>query len=101
MDTTPHCGTVVGSVPTDDTQQSEPEEPTDAELVDALAEYERQAEAERLLEAGTEGGAEAEPDWAPGASTPEGPERPETTEPGEHRRRRLLAATLADSGDGP
>ena len=89
-----------GSIPTEDTPPSEGEEPvypTDEELVQALEEYERQAEEERLQEGSTEGElAEGQPEWAPGASTPEG-----HTEPSEHKRRRILAATLADSGDGP
>ena len=78
--------------------QRNPPSPTDAELVDALEAYERQAEEERLHEAAAEEGAEAEPEWGPGTSTPE---RLGTTEPGEHRRRRQLATTLADTGDEP
>ena len=73
-----------GSIPsTDPSQGSEPDDPTfptDEELVEALEEYERQEEAQRLQEAA-------------GDDVPRSP-RPTEGEPDptEHRRRRMLAA---------
>ena len=78
-----------GSIPsTNRSQDSELEEPffpTDADLLEALEEYEKQEEEERLLEAA---GDDLQSQPALG-STPEGGSDPE---PGEHRRRRMLAA---------
>ena len=84
-----------GSIPTEDSPQSGPEppvSPTDDDLVQALEDYERQAEQERLAEAKTE---EELGDTAldPGASSTEGHEEAER---GEHRRRRFLAAGLEE-----
>ena len=69
-----------------------PFSPTDDDLVEALEDFERQAEEERLNEArGDE--AHREPELEPEASSTEGHL---DVERGEHRRRRFLAATLED-----
>ena len=84
-----------GSIPTEDSQPNGPEQPvspTDEDLVQALEDYERQAEQERLAEVQAE---EAVGDTAldQGASSTEGNE---DAERGEHRRRRFFAAGLED-----
>ena len=72
-----------GSVPTPDDPQSQPAEPTDDDLVQALEEYERQ-QAEEALQM-------ARGDDHPGETLPDSEGEP-NPEPGEHRRRRMLAA---------
>ena len=93
LDPPAHAGTMAGEYPYRRlSAERSPFSPTDDDLVQALEDFERQAEEERLKEAR----AEEEPGETalnPGASSTEGHEEAER---GEHRRRRFLAAALED-----
>ena len=80
MDSAAHAATMVGEHPLEGSEPDDPTFPTEEELVEALEEYERQEEAQRMQEAA-------------GDDVPRSPRPTEgEPEPTEHRRRRMLAA---------